>query len=401
MRWLTVLAIAVGLGCTEATINGWPVVAQANGVASVAVAPSIGGRVVSFRLDDHEFIFTDPALAGRHKPADDPDPQFWAGGGRTWLAPQERWTTDGAGWPPPPRLDYTPWQVRNEAGRIAAISPVESDPRWNCMGMRIERSVALTADSARVEVTHTLINDSDRHQAWAPWSNVQVKATPGAAWAWFPVRETGQYQPYGFMWYGSPKAAATQGRPHPGLGVAAVQYLHREGKLGADADRGWICSTEDGWAFARQWTIPAKARHTENGNTLAVYTCGTLHLMEVESMGPLAELPPGGRTTFAETWMAARIPVGPVLSVAPGGIVIRHLSIDRTGNASGAFGIPDRGIIRLRQGDRTLWQGASDPLRPFVLSAIITHEAASDVVCESVASDGTVRLISSWPAPSR
>lgn len=399
MRLAALLCAAGALLAGEAAINGWPVAVQENAVGAVAVAPTIGGRIVSFRLDSHEFIFTEPSLAGQTKPVDDPDPQFWAGGARTWLAPQERWRTDGTGWPPPPRLDFGPWTVHEAGGRIVASSPAESDARWNCAGMRIERSVALAASGARLDVVHTLVNASDRHQAWAPWSNVQVRATPGAAWAYFPVRAGGQYQPNGFMWYGTPGEAATQGRPHPGLGIAALQYQHQEGKLGADADRGWICTVEDGWAFARTWGIPPKARFTENGNTLAIYTCGTQRLMEVESMGPLAELPPGAQTAFHETWLAARIPAGPVLAVHPGGIVVERLRVGRDGAATGGFGIPERGVVRLRQDQTTLWQAACDPLSPCVLAATVTLAGGADILCESVAADGTVRPIDLCPAP--
>ena len=391
----TVCLVAAG----EPAINGWPVVAQSNAIAAVAVAPSIGGRIVSFRLGDREFIFTEPALAGRSKTVDDPDPQFWAGGARTWLAPQERWRVDGTAWPPPPRLDYGPWTVSEADGSILASSPVETDARWNCAGMRIERSVALAASGARLEVVHTLINTSDRHQAWAPWSNVQVAATPGATWAYFPVQSTGQYQPNGYMWYGPPSVAATQGRPHPGLGIAAVQYLHREGKLGADADRGWICTVEDGWAFARHWIIPAGVRFTENGNTLAIYTCGTQRLMEIEAMAPLAELPPGARTTFRETWMAARIPAGPVVAVTHGGIVMEPLRIDRKGTVRGRYGIPDRGHVRLRQDQNILWEAPCDPMSPFQLSEQITPSGTGDIVFESINPDGVVRLIDQCPIP--
>lgn len=371
---LNVVALTAGwltAAAAEPTVNGWPVVELVDDLVRVAVAPGVGGRVVSYRVAGRELLFSEPGLAGQTKAIDAPDPQFWAGGARTWLAPQERWTRDGRGWPPPPSLDYGPWVVQGTATSITATSPVEADARWNCVGMRLQRTLTRHPGSTRLTVSHQLTNAGAQHQAWAAWSNVQIAATPGAAQVWLPVRTDGQYGAPGWMWYGVPGAAAAQARPGPQSGIASVDYRHSEGKLGADAAVGWICSVEDGWAFTRTFTIAPGERRTENGNTLAVYTCGTQHLMEIETMGPLVELPPGAQTTFTEEWAACRIAPGPVLSVADGGVVVSPLRAIGS-HLAGSFGVFSAGTAILRLDGVARWSTAVDPRQPLELDVDLT-----------------------------
>ena len=371
------LTASSALQAAEPACNGWPVVDMSDDLVRVAVAPSVGGRVVSYRVAEHEFIFTEPSLAGQIKGIDAKDPQFWAGGARTWLAPQERWTRDGQGWPPAPSLDYGPWIVTGTATSITATSPIEADARWNCVGMRINRTVTRHPGSTRLTVEHQITNAGTQHQAWAAWSNVQIAATPGAAWVWLPVRQDGQYAPHGIMWYGKPGAAAEQARICPTAGIAAVQYLHREGKMGADTPVGWVCSVEDGWAFARSFVITPGERRTENGNTVAVYTCGSQQLMEIETMGPLKELVPGAQFTFTEEWAACRIPPGPVTAVTAGGVIVAPLTATNwNGEIFGTFGVFERGTANLCIGSTIVWSGPVDPREPLTIFVTTTFPSA-------------------------
>ena len=405
-------AAAAEVAVTPATVRGWAGHELGNGVITAGVVPSLGGRVMGFRLGDHEYMWVDQTLAGKAIAVDytRENPQCWAGGARTWLAPQERWTVDGTAWPPAPTLDYGPWTaepliVAGGAG-LTTASAVEPDRRWNAAGMRLERRLRLLPGTSRLAVEHVLINASDRHQAWAPWSNVQLAASWGSTWVWFPVRQVGRYAPNGFMWYGDPGWAVGQARPCPGEGIAGVQYLNREGKLGADAPLGWTCLVDRGWAFARRFVIDAKKPYAENGNTVAVYTSGTGSMLEFEAMGPISEMPPGAQAVFSETWAAARVGDGPVRGVVEAGVVLRPLTAGVGGDAGrvvGSFGVFDRGevVLRLHSAnvpDRELWRSAVSPLAALELD--VRAEFTGDSLSLVVLAGGQTRELDRQDLPT-
>lgn len=382
-------AAAEPVSLRQATVLGWEGHELHNGLLSAVVVPRHGGRILSFRLGEHEFLWTNPDLAGKDFAVDHANlnQHEWIGGGFTWLAPQESWTITGTPWPPPPMHVLSTWEVdstvQEDGARVLDTrGPAETRAHWNAAGIRLARRLTLHPQSARLQVEHRMINTSDRHQAWGVWSNVQINASVGAGldperfWVYFPVRRDGQYAPHGWMWYGSAGKGADQTRSFGSENVAAVQYMRRNGKLGADSDGGWMCSLDakTGWAFTRRFRVDLRRPYAENRHTIAVYTSGRQPLIEVEVMGPVEQLPPGAEATFSEEWGACRVE-GPVLAVVEAGVISRRLLVDawgEPGRLSGSYGVLDQGtaVVVFTRVDGTqaeVWQKPVSPLEPLML----------------------------------
>lgn len=50
--------------------KGWNSLRLANNLVELQVVPEIGGRVIQYRLGDKEFMWVNPALAGKLPPVD-------------------------------------------------------------------------------------------------------------------------------------------------------------------------------------------------------------------------------------------------------------------------------------------------------------------------------------------
>jgi len=108
MAWIALLAVlaaapAPGASAGKSTYRGWESLALSNGLVEVQIVPQIGGRVIQFKLGDHEFLWVNPQLAGKLPPPSGLGPKGeWLnyGGDKLWPAPQG-WGGDDQ-WPGPP-----------------------------------------------------------------------------------------------------------------------------------------------------------------------------------------------------------------------------------------------------------------------------------------------------------
>lgn len=145
----------------------------------VIIAPLLGGRMLSMRLGEHEFLWHNPALLGpRFELLTDPvalpadagfgDWQNW-GGDKTWPAPQG-WNGPDE-WPGPPDavLDAGSYEIL-EGGPGNVLLESAFDART---GLRIRRDIRVEPGPS-VVVVSTLTNESARRVRWAAWAVAQL-----------------------------------------------------------------------------------------------------------------------------------------------------------------------------------------------------------------------------------
>lgn len=76
--------------------KGWNSMCLSNGIAELNIVPQIGGRVVQYKLDDKEFFWVNPDLAGKLPTETGLTADggwFNYGGDKLWPAPQG-WDND-------------------------------------------------------------------------------------------------------------------------------------------------------------------------------------------------------------------------------------------------------------------------------------------------------------------
>jgi hypothetical protein len=209
------------------------------------------------------------------------------GGHRLWLAPESaglQAASDDGGLTVDPRPD-----------RISLVGA--PDP-----GTGMVRSI-----EARPEPGLPLLHI--RHEV----RNTGARTVEAALWA------ITQLPPGGWVVLPQPRVAAGHGtRPNrllalwPYTSAEDPRLVLRDGlvavrgasgpdlKVGAIVPAGWVAWAHDGLALVRRWTPEAGAPHPDLGCDVEVFV--TARYTELEVLGPMVALAPGGRAILTETW---------------------------------------------------------------------------------------------------
>ncbi|MBN1307081.1 MAG: hypothetical protein JXA18_04130 [Chitinispirillaceae bacterium] len=338
--------------------NGWTVTwdtvyAATNGIVAIAVVPKLGGRVMQYNLGTNASIYIHDS---RQVPASGND---MVGGFRVLPSPQSDF-----GWPSPPNLDFNPYACTERSDGpdsvvIALESRVENsdDAKYqNHKGLQFKRLITLYKASTRVKVEMTMLNRGTQAMTHGIWDITQTACPTTNCWVYFqrnPSSTLGGGKGYVQYQEQTPNAeAATQWKPDAAeSNIMGVQFLKKEGKIGADCRAGWICfvDRQSGYAYVKTFAYQEGATYPDSGASVQVYTCDeTYNMLEVEVLGPLVTLSAGDSTKLIENWYAARS-FGPVLAVNKAGLVTKKLSLQQTGDTilvSGTFGIFHPGTVK-------------------------------------------------------
>ena len=288
-------------------------------------APTRGGRLLSLVAGGREHLWRDPELVGDDLapvvpvdrwPASDGDMSTWAnvGGSKTWPAPQGWSGPDEWAGPPDPVLDSGAWTVGWTADEASAVVTLTSadDPR---SGLRVERRFTVPAAGTRFEQTATFTNVSATPRTWSIWEVCQVGTAGGAG---RPTEDAAVVVPHSGdpveldlgSWEGH---VASERRGHDvllpvGAGVAKRGYPAADGSV--------AYRDVDGTSLALAVVPATSGTWPDGGSKVEVWLqrptaepigeLGDLHpsahLVELEVLGPLTTLAPGGSTSLEIGW---------------------------------------------------------------------------------------------------
>ncbi len=169
-------------------------------------------------------------------------------------------------------------------------------------GIRKHMDVTLSPDSPSLTVCHRLEN----HGLWpvrlAPWA-ITALAFGGIAVLPQPV---GPADPDGLLanrrlvlW---PYTRWADPRLHVADDLICVEgrELTPPCKVGTFAPQGWLAYLRDGVLFVKHVDVEPEADYPDMGCNAEVYSGD--QFIEVESLGPLTVLDPGGAVTYEERW---------------------------------------------------------------------------------------------------
>lgn len=364
---------------------GWEALVLRNDLIELAVVPSIGGRVMQYDLDGHPSVFVNPLETGNTYAPADGAPWHNFGGYKTWPAPQDRW-----GWPPPPTLDAGAYAAEVTADTpdsvvVTVTSPVE---RWQTPGLRFTRRLSIYPHTSRVRVAQTLVNEGGSAQTWSVWDVTQAivhhagEGDDDSFRVYLPLNPDSRYGAR------SVRVSAESGAwlGEVADGIFGARYRPDNAKLFADPADGWVCYADerDGYTFCKTFGIDPAAAYPDDGARVEVWVNADPPYLEVEVLGPLAQVAAGGGShTFVEQWWATRMR-GPVRAVSEAGAVARSLDADRlTGELSGTYGVFHRGwaTVALLDGrGGQVGAGRRHPVTPaetFALRETVSFPAAA------------------------
>jgi len=260
------------------------------GAYSLVVVPEIGGRIMEYSLDGRSVIWENPQEYGSTYPITKEWHNY--GGCKTWVAPQDLW-----GWPPDPMLDFGKANVevlQNPKG--LPVLKITGCPSLST-GVLFTKEIVMD-ESGEVLLTQRMHNIGGKRVTYSVWDVTQVKAPCFVA---FPVKPDSRF-PDGISYIMAESRNSRQFDVRDGLCI--TNYLGEVGKIGSDTDGPWIIWFEGDLAYVKLFgPMKEDAEYPDGGCSAEVFTSeAKLGYLEMEILGPLVELEPGGQTELVERW---------------------------------------------------------------------------------------------------
>ena len=287
--------ITAELHVEEIRVQGHPCLAVDRGGPQVVITTDVGPRILSVILPDGT---GDGLLASL------PDlrierpgwPRFQLHGGhRLWAAPEVPQTTY--------RPDDGPLTVEHDADGVSCT--------YLDQPSGLLRTIRLAPTADTVIVDHTLANQGAGMMEVAPWAITMC--TPGGE-AWVP-RFLGVTDPDGVQSNGSivtwPYTRLADERlalDDPIIRLRAIPGAPSPCKIGIPGRAGWIAYRLGGAVLVKRAAFIEGATYADLGASVQCYSGGDF--LEIETLGPLVSLAPGGSISHRETWSLHAVEAG-------------------------------------------------------------------------------------------
>jgi len=272
--------------------NGWPnCIRLYNDEIELVVATDIGPRIVKFGfINKQNFFYLLPDHLGKMGGAE------WRiyGGHRLWLAPEAM-----------PR-SYNPDNEKVEFvvhdNRIELIQAKET-----ITGIVKEMEITLSDDKNEVKVLHRLVNKNLWDVELAAWS-LSVLAQGGRAIIpQEPYREGDDY-----LLPARPLALWQFTKMNDPRWIWGAKYIQAkqdtsaisEQKIGVLNKQGWTAYYLNGEVLIKKFDFNSDAVYPDYGCNNETYING--HFLEIETLGPLTKIPPGGALEHTEHWLLTK-----------------------------------------------------------------------------------------------
>ena len=254
---------------------------------TLLVTRSVGPRIIALYTSEGENIFAEvPDFT-----LDCPGRGLFHlyGGHRLWIAPEE----PGRTYLP----DDDPVHVEQIEGGLEVIQPYNE-----LTGMKKTLRIRLEGDQPVVVVEHELTNMSTSSITCAPWAITQVK--PGGT-AFLPQKTDLTNKNPSLpnrkliLW---PYTDINNPAINWGNEAISVHANMQKGalKIGFPNTRGWLAYWCDGVLFVKEAEYDPDADYFDNDSSSECF-CRS-EFLELETLGPVSSVKPGGSISHFETW---------------------------------------------------------------------------------------------------
>ncbi len=268
--------------------QGWPNCYRVtNGEIELVITADVGPRIMRCAFVGGQNLFMEfkDQLGGRA------EREFQLRGGhRLWVAPEQLATT----WAP----DNAPVKIDVRGAVLRATAPVEPST-----GLQKEITVKMAASGGSVEVLHRVKNTTPWVIELAPWA-LTMLAPGGTEVVGFPPRgkhpevllPTNPLVMWAYTDFSDPRWKFTQKylilRQDPK--VAAPQKV---GLFNADTWAAYLLGSD---LFLKRLKADPARNYPDFGCSFETFT--NADFLEMESLGPLAKIEPGGAVEHLERW---------------------------------------------------------------------------------------------------
>lgn len=265
---------------------GWPSCFRlSNGRIELIITGDVGPRLIRFGFNDGKnMLYEDPSAIGKTGGSE------WRlyGGHRLWHAPEHLVRTY--------LPDNSPVDVREIEGGVRVTPPVEA-------ANSIQKQIDVTMDAERphVRLVHRLTNTGSWAISPAVWA-LSVMAAGGTAIIPLPPR--GEH-PRDLL-------ATTQIAIWPYTNMADARWTWGERfillrqsdgapqKIGLTVADGWAAYANFSNLFVKRFNYAAGAQYPDLNSNVETFT--NSDMLELETLGPVTQLAPGGMMEHIEDW---------------------------------------------------------------------------------------------------
>jgi hypothetical protein len=267
------------------SFEGHDCVRLEDGDVAVVVSISMGPRILGLLVEGVNLfaVLPDATLDG----PDDERFRF-LGGHRLWVAPEV------------PSITY------RSDDRACAVTEVEDGVRMEAPEDEAQLAKAITVrrDSPGWIVDHVVRNASPSSMTLAPWAITQLRTGGEAVLPVAPRGEGPQADRSLVLW---PYTDLVDPRIRLGRDEVRVDAAMSGPplKLGAAPSDGRVSYRLGTHRFEKRVDVDANATYADRGAAVQVYVCD--EFCELETLGPLEVVPPGGSVTHREHWTVGRV----------------------------------------------------------------------------------------------
>ena len=255
----------------------------------VVLCPEVGGRILEYSLRGTNALFV-----SQHDQGVDDSNSSWKSdpsAGRFDIGPEMI----------VPKRDEL-FRGRWSAEKLDALTLRLTSQKSPSTGVQLVREFQLDEKSSRLRCTQRIINVSDRVVQYCHWSRTLAA---GAGIVLVPLEGNARF-PKRYVRY---EGGGILARPEdPGIrirdGFLEIVGPPTTPKLGMDSFAGWVAHQQpSGLLFIKQYpTYPERLYSEVAGITLSTWAPASGETVEIEPIGPAETIPPGGQSSFTETW---------------------------------------------------------------------------------------------------
>ena len=240
------------------------------------VNPDTGGRIISLKLNDKEF------LTGKNI-----NPINY--GSTFWPSPQSLWN-----WPPPYILDEGKYSVKQIGKTLLLVSQPDST-----LGLQFEKEFSISEADTSIEIKYSIRNLSVEVKGVAPW---EITRMPKGGLAFFPKGLT------------KPKVKNFDPIPFKEMNDILWYQNNKNEKLTnhklsiSDGSEGWLAYKTDDYIFVKKFTdVPLKDQSPEEGE-IAVYVSPESAYVEIEAQGNYRHIGLNKTLQWEVKWYVRKLP---------------------------------------------------------------------------------------------
>ncbi len=271
--------------------NGWQnCIRLANDEVELIITTDIGPRISRFGYIGERNLFAE--FAGQQGTQGE-DEWLIRGGHRFWIAPEVK--------PDTYELDNISVDSQMIDGGVKTLQP-----GGDILGISKTMDITLAPGSNRVNIIHTLQNESSQVREVAPWA-VSVMAPDGMAVIPLPkfIAHTEKVLP-NQKWSLWGYTDFTDSRWSLGAKYIFFRQDTAKGpnKLGIAHKEGWVVYLLDEFMFVKHFKWQDDAVYPDDGVNFETFS--NEDMLELESLGPLVKIAPGESTSLSEQWSLFR-----------------------------------------------------------------------------------------------